>query len=177
MFKTFLFMSCRESRVWGPLFCAWQLRLTGRLLASCPQFPCWDQSSWATGPIIAGALFFFGVVEDTRPISRVCCSLSAVSCVVPQQHWSAGRPNISQSALPGSPRKPPPSLPPPQSLQTGQLTGAARPSQGIIHPLWCGGWKQWTSLALLCSGKEEQKCFQRLKLHATIDGCFAYELH
>ncbi len=152
-------MSNREYWVWGRLFCAWQLlRLTSRLLVSCPQFPCWDQSSRVTSPIILGALFFSGVVEDTRPISRVCCSLSAVSCVVPQQHWSAGRPNISQPALPGSPRKPPPSPPPPQSLQTGQLTGAVRPSQGIIQPLWCG-WKQWSSLALLCSGKRGTEMF------------------
>lgn len=55
--------------------------------------------------IIAGAFFFCGVVEDTRPISRVCCSLSVVSCVVPKQQWSALRPSFRQSVLPDSPRK------------------------------------------------------------------------
>lgn len=154
---------------------SWQFRLISGLLASgSPSSPCWDPSSWATGPIIAGSLFFFGVVEDTCPISRVCCSLSAVSCVVPQQHWSAGRPNISRSALPGSPWKPPPAAAPRPLLhclpshckQVNWLVQRDLPRESFIHR----GWKQWASLC--CAEKQ-----MLVEGQTATDECFACELH
>lgn len=102
IFNTYLLTESVES-------VSWQLWLTCTLLASGPQCPCWDPSSWTNTPHYSGSsLLLWCCGGHTRPISRVCCSLSAVSCELPKQHWSAGRPNISRSVSPGSPRKPPP---------------------------------------------------------------------
>lgn len=110
-----------------------------------------------------GALFFFGVAEDTHGLLAECvvhCLLSAVS--FQNSIDQPGGPTLvgrCRQALLGNPL-----LLRSQSLQTGQLTGADGPSQGLIHPLWV----KTVNLAPLCTGKEKQTCFYRLKLQLEI---------